>query len=150
MIDKPSWLNKGDIGYLIDDNHVNGPFFYNVIYPDRDYKGAFCLFLSAMTQEQTMVDILTDWNKAKANEEYGYPAPSFEELYEAKYSKINDLFYKNIIFYSNIVLYEKNIEHCPFKIWFSKDKKLLTKLWDFIKNKKINDVKRKFGDNYDC
>lgn len=150
MREKPNWLNKGDIGYLIDDNHVNGPFFYNVIFPDGDYKGTFCLYSTGMTKKQTMVDILPDWERDQEAESFGYGISSFEELYNAKYSKINDVFYINFLFYSDILLYEKNTKYCLYKTWFSKDKKLLTKLWTFIKNKQINDLKRKFGDNYDC
>lgn len=149
MMDKPNWLNVGDIGYIIDDNHVDGPFLYNVIYPNSDFKGTFCLYSTAMTEEQTMIDILPDWKQAQEAEEYGYDCPSFEELYEAKYSKINNVFYKNLTFYGDILLYEKNIKYCPYKTWFSKDKKVITKLWNFIKNKKINDIKRKFGENND-
>lgn len=149
-MDKPNWLNVGDIGYIIDDNHVDGPFLYNVIYPDDDFEGTFCLYPSAMIKEQTMIDILPDWEEAKANEEYGYVAPLFEELYKNKYSEINNVFYKNLTFYGDILLYKKNTKYYLYKIWFSKDKKLITKLWNFILNKKISDIKRKFGDNYDC
>lgn len=147
-MDKPNWLNKGDVGYLIDDNHVNGPFFYNVIYPDGDFKGTFCLYSTAMTKAETMVDILPAWEQEIEAEKYSGSSLSFEELYKGKYSKINNVFYKNLTFYSDILLYEKTTKYCLYQKWFSKDKKLLTKLWNFIKNKEINNIKKKFGDNY--
>lgn len=49
-MDKLNWLKAGDIGYIIDTNHVEGPFIYHVIYPEEDYAGNFCLYSTAMTE----------------------------------------------------------------------------------------------------
>ncbi len=148
-MDKLNWLKAGDIGYIIHDNHVEGPFIYNVIYPDEDSAGYFCLYSTAMTKEQTMVDILPDLKQAEEDEKYGHGKASFEDLYMNKYSEINNVFYKKLYFYGDILLYKKNTKYCSYKTWFSKDKKLITKLWNFLKNKEINNIKKKFGDNYD-
>lgn len=145
-MDKPNWLNKGDVGYLINDNHVDGPFLFKVIYPDGDYKGTYCLYSSAMTKEQTMIDILPDLEKSIEVEKYNGISTSFEELYKEKYSEINNVFYKNLTFYRDILLFEKT-NYCPYKLWFSKDKKLIMELWEFLKNKEINDIRVKFDGN---
>ena len=78
MREKPDFLNYKDVGYLISDNHVNGPFLYHVIYPNREYKGTFCLYDTAMTQKETMIDILPDLNHNNYMEECGCGAVTFE------------------------------------------------------------------------
>ncbi len=143
-------IKKEDIGWIVDDNHVDGPFYYHVIYPDGDYKQTFCLIDNPMSKKETMVDILPDWEDELENERDGYDSANFKGLYKKKYTKIKEVFYTNLVFYGDVLLYKNKTKYEKYKIWFCKEKKLAQKLLNIIKNKEIRKINVKFEKELKC